>query len=82
MFIKYFFFISGHKYKMGAYDVYPRIILISDGKPTDFMNFIESDLYGEESPHNNTERVRDFLIDFISVNQRNFVSNSYQFFNQ
>lgn len=72
MFIKYFFFISGHKYKMGAYDVYPRIILISDGKPTDFMNFIESDLYGEESPHNNTERVRDFLIDIYFSKLKKF----------
>lgn len=53
---------SGHTYKMGAYEVYPRIILISDGRPTDFTNFIESDRYGEESPHNNTERVTFIFI--------------------
>lgn len=47
---------------MGAYEVYPRIILISDGRPTDFTNFIESDRYGEESPHSNTERVTFIFI--------------------
>lgn len=53
---------SGHIYKVGAYEVYPRIILISDGRPTDFTNFIESDRYGEESPHNNTEHVTFIFI--------------------
>lgn len=53
---------SGHIYKVGAYEVYPRIILISDGRPTDFTNFIESDRYGEESPHNNTEQVTFIFI--------------------
>lgn len=49
---------------MGEYEVYPRIILISDGRPTDFTNITGSDLYGEESPHNDIERVRDFQIEF------------------
>lgn len=57
---------------MGAYEVYPRIILISDGRPTDFTNFIESDLNGEESPHNNTERVRDFHIDINFSKSKKF----------
>lgn len=53
---------AGHIYKVGAYEVYPRIILISDGRPTDFTNFIESDRYGEESPHNNTEQDINYLM--------------------
>nr|XP_034323558.1 uncharacterized protein LOC117688885 [Crassostrea gigas] len=53
---------AGHTYKMGEYEVYPRIILISDGRPTDFTNITGSDLYGEESPHNYIERDINYLL--------------------
>lgn len=33
-------FVSGHSYKMGEFHIHPRIILISDGKPTDFSESI------------------------------------------
>lgn len=72
--------ISGHTYIMGEYEVYPRIILISDGRPTDFTNFTASDLYGEELPHNYIERVRDFKIEIFFSKSKKFRSQLYPLF--
>lgn len=45
-------YVSGHSYVMGSFHIHPRIILISDGRPTDFTESISDDC-----PSNETERV-------------------------
>lgn len=45
-------YVLGHSYVMGEFHIHPRIILISDGRPTDFTESISDDC-----PQNETERV-------------------------
>nr|XP_034323560.1 uncharacterized protein LOC105339595 isoform X2 [Crassostrea gigas] len=47
-----------HSYVMGSFHIHPRIILISDGRPTDFTESISDDC-----PSNETERDASHLLD-------------------
>lgn len=41
--MRYSQFVSGHSYQMGEFHIHPRILLISDGKPTYFSESINHD---------------------------------------
>lgn len=53
-------------YRIGAFCVHPRIIFISDGRPTSFTNLASA--FVEDSPLDETENVNNILLYKFSIN--------------